>query len=285
MIDQVRPSVVQVQSGGRGGGTGVIWHATGTIITNAHVIGESQQINVALLDGRRFAARVRSSNPALDLAILEIDADGLPAALVDDTSRLRVGELVFAIGHPWGQRWVVTAGIISALGDVPVAGSTRTAAYIRSDVRLGPGNSGGPLLNARGALIGINAMIFGGDLAVAIPGHVASTWLAGLPSRRVQLGIQVQSVELPAMLRQGALTRQNGAVLVVGITPGGPASRAALLVGDVLVAAGGTPIESTDALLTTLTRRDASELVRLQILRGGTLQDLEIDMRAQELPA
>src|SRR5579859_2172729 len=77
MIDQVRPSVVQVQSGGRGGGTGVIWHATGTIITNAHVIGESQQINVALLDGRRFAARVRSSNPALDLAILEIDADGL----------------------------------------------------------------------------------------------------------------------------------------------------------------------------------------------------------------
>ncbi len=169
MVERMLPGVVQVRSAGRGGGAGVVWRTNGVIVTNDHVIGRSERIEVALRDGRTFTAAVAARNAALDLALLQVEADDLPAALVGDSSGLRVGELVFAIGHPWGQRDLVTAGIVSGLGEIDMTGTNRTAQYIRSDVRLAPGNSGGPLINAHGEVIGINAMVFGGDLGVAIP--------------------------------------------------------------------------------------------------------------------
>src|SRR5215211_8889420 len=184
LIERARPSVVQVRSGGRGTGTGVIWRSNGAILTNDHVVAHANgRIEVLLTDGRTLPATVGARNADLDLALLEVSAEDLPAAAVGDSAQLRVGELVFAIGHPWGQPWVVTAGIVSGLGAVPVGNNGRTAQYVRTDVRLAPGNSGGPLLNARGEVVGINAMIFGGDLAVAIPSHVTTAWVAGLPGR------------------------------------------------------------------------------------------------------
>lgn len=203
MIDQAKASVVQVQSGRQGIGTGVIWRSwadRAAIVTNAHVVAgvtrRSMQrdgrtsLRVVAADGRTFDAEVLASNAQLDLALLGVAAGRLPAARIGDSTRLRVGEIVFAIGNPWGQVGVVTAGIISGLGRMPAQGASgagRAAQYIRSDVLLAPGNSGGPLLNAAGAVVGINAMIFGGDLSVAIPSHVVGqvvkAWTVGEPDR------------------------------------------------------------------------------------------------------
>ena len=191
IVDTVQPSIVQVRNSGRGAGTGIIWHPgdvvaglAPAIITNHHVVAsEKSKIHVQLTDGRVLDAQVIDSDSTLDLALLKVTASGLKAIPTGDSSKLRVGELVFAIGHPWGRRGVVTAGIVSNLGTVRFYRSERTAQYIKSDVRLAPGNSGGPLLDAQGTVIGVNAMIFGGDLSVAIPSNVVSTWIAGLSDR------------------------------------------------------------------------------------------------------
>src|SRR5947209_7331792 len=174
MVERVKPSVVQVMSRGHGGGAGIIWRSNGAILTNFHVVAGGRQSEVLLMDGRRFEAKVVNYNESLDLALLQVEAEDLPAALVADSSRLRVGELVFAVGHPWGHVGIVTAGIVSAVGAIPVGRSGREAQFIRSDVKLAPGNSGGPMLDATGAVIGISAMVFGGGLSVGIPRHVAT---------------------------------------------------------------------------------------------------------------
>ncbi|MEN9933900.1 MAG: hypothetical protein RLZZ387_479 [Chloroflexota bacterium] len=279
LVERARPSVVQVRSGGRGNGTGVIWGADGAIITNDHVVAHAGgAIQVALTDGRTFDAKVVARAPELDLALLAVDASDLPAAEGGDSRALRVGELVFAVGHPWGQPWVVTAGIVSAVGQVPVGGGT--APYIRSDVRLAPGNSGGPLLNARGQVVGINAMIFGGDLAVAIPSHVAAEWLAAGPpapqeERRALLGVQVQPAEPPPGLG-GAWAGRAAGLLVVGVEPGGAASRAGLLVGDLILDVAGEPVEGPVALSDALAARVGSGRVRLYLLRAGAPLPVDI---------
>jgi serine protease Do len=281
MVARVRPSVVVVKSGERGAGAGVIWRSDGGIVTNWHVVGHARgQVTVLLGDGRELPAKVVNHNAALDLALLQVEAEDLPSALVGDSSRLRVGELVFAVGHPWGQRDFVTAGIVSAVGTIGVPGSGRTAQYIRSDVALGPGNSGGPMLNARGEVIGINAMVFGGDMGVAIPSHVASQWVAGPPSRKVRLGVGILPVELPGVevdLGFGLRDRAAG-LLVTEIEADGPAHRAGLLVGDVLLAAGGEPVPDGDALLGVLAARSAREQIRLHVMRGQAFREIEVEL-------
>jgi serine protease Do len=178
-------SVVQVRSKGRGIGSGVVWHLDGRLLTNDHVIANEQQhVQVLLADGRLLDAEVVERNPDLDLALLDIDttiAAELPRAIIGDSARLRVGEMVFAIGHPWGQRNIITSGIVSGWGTAVTGMPDREQQpYILSDVRLGPGNSGGPLVNARGEVVGVNVMIRGGDLSVAIPGRVVNEWIASL---------------------------------------------------------------------------------------------------------
>lgn len=287
MIERVGPSVVEVRGNGtqgRGGGAGVIWRANGGIITNYHVVvgvsGRGGDISVHLPDGRKFDAQVTNQNPALDLAVLEVQADDLPAALVDDSSKLRIGELVFAVGHPWGHRNVVTAGIVSGLGEVPVPHTGRNAQYIRSDVHVAPGNSGGPLLNAQGAVVGITAMIFGGDMAVAIPSHVASAWVAGLPSRRVRLGVGIRPVELPIEVPNRSRAARAAGLLITGVERNGPAHRAGLLVGDVLLAAAGRPVVDGEALLDVLAQSADADNVQLHVMRGGAIQTFDVDLDA-----
>lgn len=278
MVENVNPSVVQVRAGGRGGGAGFVWRADGKILTNAHVVGNARTVQAQLPDGRTFEAAVVASNPTLDLALLTVDASDLPAVPIGDSSGLRVGELVIAIGHPWGQPGVVTAGIVSGIGEIPVNGSGRTAQYIRSDVRLAPGNSGGPMLNARGEVIGINAMIFGGDLAVAIPSHVANKWLAGQASGRViTLGVQVQPVEL----RQSPGDRRSAALLIVGIGADTLAARAGLMVGDVLLDVNGTLADDPYTLRDALAAHAEAGL-KLRVLRGGIVQQVEVDVGVAE---
>jgi serine protease Do len=278
VIEEAKASVVQVLSGGRGIGTGVVWRSAANrseIVTNAHVVAGAEQrgkngIRVVSPDGREMNATVTATQPQLDLAMLRVDAGNLPAAKVADSTKLRVGEIVYAIGNPWGNVGVVTAGIVSGAGDITIQGTDSKAHYIRSDVRLAPGNSGGPLLNAEGAVVGINAMIFGGDLSVAIPSHVASEWIAGEPDHPVRLGIGVQSVKLPS---------QKQGLLVVDVQPDGPAANA-LLVGDIVVGVAGEPVLDPDRFIGAVTRSARQRgSTRLNVLRGGVMRDIDVTMQ------
>jgi serine protease Do len=286
MIEQAQASVVQVRRGDRGAGTGVIWQTNGGIITNHHVIAHTgSKILVELRDGRALEARIVDSDPTLDVALLNVQADDLTAVPFADSSKLRVGELVFAIGHPWGQRGVVTAGIVSALSKVKMRNSNRQLEYIKSDVRLAPGNSGGPLLNAQGHVIGINAMIMGGDLSVAIPSNVVSTWVAQLPQARITLGVQIQPTELPSTIRQELGTEQTLGLLVVGIIEGGLAEHAGLLVGDVLIDIENKPLGDATTLRAVLVQSSSQETVRLRVLRGGVVQEIDVTLGTREQAA
>ncbi len=284
MLDRVGPSVVQVRDGRRGAGAGIIWGRDGRVLTNHHVVAGHGEVQVELRDGRTLDAQVRARNPALDLALLQVEADDLPAAPVADSTRLRVGELVFAVGHPWGQRNVVTAGIISGFGTVDVPGNGGgKATYLHSDVRLAPGNSGGPLLNAEGAVVGINAMIFGGDLSVAIPSHVASGWVAGLPSLRVHLGVGLQPVELQGRRTHRRAPQWRAAGMkVLTINPGEAADRAGLRVGDVLLQIAGVPVVNADVLRATLSGIHTQATVPLHVLRGDAVQEIELPVETRE---
>lgn len=274
---RIKPSVVQVRRRSGGNGAGIIWGSSGKLLTNHHVVaGAGRGLVAELADGQSHEARVLASNPALDLALLEIEAQELPAAPIGDSRGLRVGELVVAVGHPWGQRDVVTAGIVSGLGEIEAARGGWRAQYIRSDVRLAPGNSGGPLLNARGAVIGINAMIFGGDLAVAIPSHVAQEWIAAGVAGRAFLGLGVQGIELPDALRVGPHAEQARALLVAAVAAGGPASRAGVLVGDILLGIDDGALGEPDELLAALAGRRPAERVTLNMARAGVKLSLEV---------
>ena len=279
MIWRTQQSVVQVRARGRGVGAGVIWDKEGLVLTNHHVVAgrrRGAKAAVVLRDGREFGAEVVKRGRDLDLALLRVE-DGpgdLPAAPLGDSDALRVGQLAYAIGHPWGRLGAVTAGVVSGLG---IAGGPRgRARYIQSDVSLAPGNSGGPLLNARGEVVGINAMIFG-RLALSIPSNAASAWLAGAHQQRPRLGVRILPVEIPASLRGVDPEIPEAGLVVAAVGAGGPAGRAGLLVGDVLLGVeDGTPAD-VESLLDAIAR--AGRTVRLRVMRGGKISSVDVDLR------
>jgi serine protease Do len=295
IVNRLQPSIVQVRNGGRGAGTGIIWSADGYIITNHHVVpGEKATIHVHLSDGRVLEARVVDRHPKQDLAMLQVTAGDLQAASAGDSSKLRVGEWVFAIGNPWGQRGVVTAGIVSGFGTARHDDDEEQPThYIKSDVHLAPGNSGGPLLDAEGRVVGINAMIFGGDLAVAIPSNVVSSWLEAMPGRRVTLAIELQPVELPGDVRQKAgleAGRTSGLLVVASqsiesseLNGNQQPVVQGLLIGDVLLEAAGKALSDAASLLDLIARRSPQDTVQVRVLRGGNLLTLDVPVETLEL--
>jgi serine protease Do len=280
MIERAHKSVVQVQSRDRGAGAGVIWDKDGLVLTNHHVVAggrRGRKIQIVLHDGQTFDAAVVKRGRSLDLALLRINGlpEELPTALVGNSDALRVGELVFAIGHPWGRLGAVTAGIVSGLG--VVRGPGGSARYIQSDVSLAPGNSGGPLLNARREIVGINAMIFG-SVALSIPSNAVTAWVAGPEERRPRLGVQILPVELPAPLRRSGRMGKTG-LMIVDVERGGPAERGGLLVGDVLLGAAAEPADDAGSLLDSLVH--AEDTVRLRVMRSGAVSEVEVNIGAQ----
>jgi serine protease Do len=179
LIAQVSPSLVTVQSKRYGAGAGVIWDAAGLVLTNHHVLGR-HQARVTLADDRSYMAEIVATDPEIDLALLRIPADKLPAAAIGDSTALQAGEMVFTLGHPWGQRAAASFGIVSHLSTAQTRRSGRLIPIIRIDASLAPGNSGGPLLNAAGEVVGINTLIVGGDQGVAIPSAVAQEFVGAL---------------------------------------------------------------------------------------------------------
>jgi len=273
MFTTVQPGIVQVHTEGRGAGTGIIWNEDGHIITNNHVVAkDNAKVQVFLSDGRTLDAKVLHRNPRLDLALLKATGENLKPLNAGDSTKLRVGEWVFAVGHPWGQRWVVTAGIVSSQRTAKIADDVTTQ-YIQSDVLLAPGNSGGPLLDTDGNVVGINAMIFGGDLSVAIPSNVVTTWLAGLTKRTIKLGIAVQTVELSDAMRQSFNTERTSGLLIVGIEETRQASD--ILVGDIVLTVAGKPVNDPAALRHILAQQGEAKTVALTLVRAGAIVSLE----------
>src|SRR5712671_2085509 len=191
IAEKLRRSTVLVHAGGRGSGSGVIWSSDGSVITNAHV-ARAAQISLQLWDGREFNATVASRDPSRDLALLRIAATNLPSALVADSSQVRPGELAIAIGNPMGFVGALTTGVIHAVGPLRGLG---LRSWEQADVRLAPGNSGGPLADARGRIIGINTMV-AGRLALAIPSNTVKDFLSAGPSDS-WLGVTVHPVQVP----------------------------------------------------------------------------------------
>jgi serine protease Do len=181
ILQRLERSLVVLNNSHHGEGAGVIWRrdreGNGLILTNDHIVAHGHSLHATLQDGDVLPAQVLTRAPEIDLALLRIEAKNLSTALIADSRNLRVGQLVFAVGHPWGQRNYVTAGLISSLAKMQVRERRGEIEIIRSDARLAPGNSGGPLVNASGAVVGINTMIVGGDQGIALPSHVASTFV------------------------------------------------------------------------------------------------------------
>jgi serine protease Do len=248
-----------------GGGSGVIWSADGLIITNHHVVpGDSAE--VTLQDDRVFPARVIDRDPEHDLAALRIDAIGLDAA-VPALTPLRTGEMVFAIGNPWGVRGTVTAGIVlTTAASAPEDGRSMEG-LIRADLRLAPGNSGGPLVNARGEVVGINSMIAGGvALAVPVAAVIAFATREAEPEPGF-LGVLVEAVPLPEAIAASYALPEAAGLMLTGIEPGSPAEAAGLIPGDIVV--GIDAQRGLQALGRGLSHMRAGHPVRLALLRGG----------------
>jgi len=251
VTERLRRSTVQVLSiQSSNSGSGVIWGADGVIITNAHV-ARSSRSRVEFWDGRRLDARVASYDPRRDLAVLRVPADGLPPATPGDSAAVRPGELAIAIGSPLGFAGALTTGVIHSVGPVPGMGRQN---WVRATVRLAPGNSGGPLANADGHVIGINTAIVHG-LGLAVPSRDVAEFLC--QGQRPRLGVTLRPV---------TFERNRTGILILEIEPGGPADNASLRVGDILVACNARPLDSPDALGDALA--SASGPISLQFLRG-----------------
>jgi serine protease Do len=270
MAEQLRRSTVQVR-GHRspGGGSGVIWRADGLIITNAHV-ARGPRATVELSDGRTFDAVVTTRDERRDLAALKVDATDLPAARIGDSDALRVGALVLAVGNPLGLTGALTTGVVHAAASPD---GPRQQGWVRADVRLAPGNSGGPLADARGSVIGINSMIAGG-LALAVPSNAVERFLAG--GARPALGITMQPVRLPL---DG---RVVFGLLVMEAAAGSPAEAAGLLTGDTIIGTGGALFARPDSLMHALYTLMPGDTLRLDIVRGGRRIAVDVTLGAAE---
>lgn len=256
--ETLRRSTVQVRSGSGGSASGVIWDASGIVVTNAHAV-RSENLTVELWDGRTAQARLDRRDAGRDLAILRVDAGGLEPARPGDSARVRVGELVIAVGNPFGFTGALSTGVVHGVGPVPGMGGWQ---FIQTTVRLAPGNSGGPLADSAGNVIGINTAIAGGGLGLAVPSRAVDRLLT--EAAPVELGVTVRPARIPGPDRGIAL-------LVLGVVAGSPADYASLRTGDLLIGADGRRFASVDDLRESL--EGPGRLVTIQFLRGGQRAD------------
>lgn len=265
----------------RGSGSGFIVSPDGYILTNAHVVENADEVRVRLTDRREFQARVIGSDRRTDVAVIKIDAKDLPVVRIGDHTKLRPGEWVLAIGSPFGLENSVTAGIVSATSRA-VGGETDVP-FIQTDVAVNPGNSGGPLFNLQGEVVGINSMIFsrtGGYMGIsfAIPIDVAINVRDQLVKTghvvRGRIGVTVQNVDA-ALAESFGLDRPRGA-LVSSVEKGGPAQRAGVRPGDVILQVDDQPIDRTSELSNYIARRSPGQDSTVTVWRGGDEEKIKV---------
>lgn len=244
VIERLRRSTVAVMTRRGGGGSGVIWAADGSIVTNAHVVEGASSAQVELWEGRRLPASIEQRDRRRDLAVLRVGAIDLPAVTAGDSDALRPGELVIAVGNPLGFIGAASTGVVHGF---------HNRSWVMSQLRLAPGNSGGPLANARGEVVGINTMMAGG-LAFAIPSRTIARFLNRDAAQEFGLGMVVRPVGLDRSFREFGL-------LVLEVAPGSAAERASLLQGDILTGANGRRFHAVQDLA-----------FAIQASRGGILE-------------
>jgi serine protease Do len=279
-----RPFGGEPPPGGRASlGTGFILSQDGYVVTNNHVVGAGGQIVVKLDRGTEHAAKVIGTDAATDVALLKIEATGLPVLPLGDSDRLQVGEPVMAIGNPFGLDQTVTTGIVSAKERFIGAGPYDD--FIQTDTSINPGNSGGPLIDSRGAAVGINSAIFsqsGGSIGIgfAIPINLAKSVLVQLRERgsvvRGWLGVAVRTLTA-ATARSAGLSDTRGAV-VEGVSPGSPAERGGLRKGDVIVAVNDQPVAGPPDLTRRIAMTPPGTRVQLAIVRDRDRKTLGVEL-------
>jgi S1-C subfamily serine protease len=292
VAESLRPAVVNLRAGkGRnaGSGSGVLFTPEGFLLTNAHVVRGFNRPRIRLHDGREVEGQVIGTDPWTDLAVVQAEGQALPFAELGDSAKLRVGQLVVAIGSPFGFESTVTAGVVSALGR-----TLRTLTghlvdnVIQTDAALNPGNSGGPLVDSRGRVIGINTAIIAPaqGICFAIPANMARDVVPHLLEHgkvlRGYLGLHARSVPLAPALRRQFELQQDAAVQVVAIESGAPADQAGILEDDLIVSLGEQPVTSIDDLHRLLTELPIEVPTAVVLLRGQ--RRLERLVLPQEYP-
>jgi putative serine protease PepD len=275
------PAVVSVRAGS-GSGTGFVVDTDGTVVTNAHVVGDSEQVELQFSDDRTVTAEVSGVDASSDLAVLHVDparAGKLTALELADSGTVRTGQLAVAIGSPFGLPQTATAGIVSGTGrHIQAPDGFQIDSVIQTDAPINPGNSGGPLLDAAGRVIGVNSQIATGGtsqgnvgIGFAVPANTVRDVIPRLERgetiRRAYLGVSTAEA--------------NGGALVREATAGGPAARAGLRTGDLIVAVGGERIASPDDVAAAIQDRAPGESVDVEVRRDGELRTLEVELAAR----
>ncbi len=283
VAQRVSPSVVRINANG-GSGSGVVLDAEGRIVTNAHVVGSASEVEVLTPDGETFTGTVLGTDPATDIAVVEVDSTELPVPDWSGTEP-QIGEVAVAIGSPFGLDGTVTSGIVSALGRTLTGRTTTLTDLIQTDAAINPGNSGGALVNGAGQVIGINTAIISGSgandgIGFAVPSSTALNVAADLIEfgevKAGFIGIEGQTVD-PEVARLYNLPVEQGAV-VAAVGPDTPAAAAGLQRGDIIVAVDGEAVDSMAALASTVQRLDPGTAITLTIVRDGEQQDLDLTL-------
>lgn len=283
--DKVSPAVVNIEirhrhdmvggsRRGEGSGSGVVYAPDGFVLTNSHVVHGAGYIGVTLTDGREFEAQLVGDDPDTDLAVIRIPATGLAAASLGDSQRIRVGQLVVAIGNPYGFQTTVTAGVVSALGRSLRAGTGRLIEnVVQTDAALNPGNSGGPLVTANGEVVGVNTAIIlpAQGICFAIGSNTARDVAMQLMKhgrmRRSYIGVGGQTIAVPRRIVRHYQMLKETAVRVMSVEAGSPAARAGVREGDVIIGCGGKPIAAVDDLHRLLTHERMGQRLALTVVR------------------
>jgi serine protease DegQ len=269
-------------------GSGVIVSTSGYVLTNHHVVEAADEIEVALADGKKLLAKVVGNDPETDLAVLRVNAEGLPAIVFGSSDALKVGDVVLAIGNPFGVGQTVTGGIVSALGRTGL-GINTFENFIQTDAAINPGNSGGALVDAGGNLVGINTAIFsrsGGSMGIgfAIPVSTAQMVLEQIVKSgsvtRGWIGVEVQELT-PTVAESFKLGATRGA-LIAGVLRGGPADKAGIKPGDVLVEVESKPVADPTAMLNLIAALAPGTQARMKLKRKG--QDVEASISVGRRP-
>ena len=287
-FERVGPAVLHITSfraDGRpaGQGSGVVITPDGYALTNSHVVAGAVRVAASLTDGRRLAASLVGDDPSTDLALLRLAGDAPEHAELGRGDRLRVGQLAIAIGNPFGFQASVTAGIVSGLGRSLRAPNGRLIpSVIQTDAALNPGNSGGPLVDGAGRVIGINTAIIGGGqgicfaVGVDTASFVAARLIRDGRVRRARLGLAAQTVLLSRRVVRHFDLAQTHAAMVSEVLPAGPAAVAGLLAGDTILGLAGVPVTGADGLHALLGGERAGQATALDVLRGTARRSLSV---------
>jgi S1-C subfamily serine protease len=282
VVDTVGPSVVSIGINAssrpetRAAGSGVIISSDGYVLTNSHVVHEATALEISLTDGRRFSASLVGEDPATDLAVVRVDAPALPAARLGQSAKLRVGQLVIAIGNPFGFQSTVSAGVVSAIGRSLRSTTGRLIDnIIQTDVALNPGNSGGPLVDSRGRVVGINTAVFAmaQGISFAVPVDMAASVIPQLLARgrvvRAYLGFGGQSRLVDRRLVRALGLARERAIEIMSVEPGTPAAGAGLHTGDLVVAIDDRPVQSVDDVHRLLSADAIGHAMKITVVRDG----------------